>query len=70
MLQKREFYIDGGWVSPAQANDFEVINPSNEEPCAVITLGGETDTNAAVAAAKAAFWDWSGTSKHERVAVV
>ena len=70
MLQKREFYIDGGWVSPAQANDFEVINPSNEEPCAVITLGSETDTNAAVAAAKRAFWDWSATSKHERVALV
>ena len=70
MLQKREFYIDGGWVSPAQANDFEVIDPSNEEPCAVITLGGETDTNAAVAAAKRAFWDWSATSKHERVALV
>ncbi len=70
MLQKREFYIDGGWVSPAQANDFEVINPSNEEPCAVITLGGEADTNAAVAAAKRAFWDWSATSKHERVALV
>ncbi len=70
MLQKREFYIDGGWVSPAQANDFEVINPSNEEPCAVITLGGETDTNAAVAAAKRAFWDWSMTSKQERVALV
>ena len=70
MLQKREFYIDGGWVSPAQANDFEVIDPSNEEPCAVITLGGEADTNAAVAAAKRAFWDWSATSKHERVALV
>ena len=70
MLQKREFYIDGGWVSPARANDFEVINPSNEEPCAVITLGGEADTNAAVAAAKRAFWDWSATSKHERVALV
>ena len=70
MLQKREFYIDGGWVSPAQANDFEVIDPSNEEPCAVITLGGEADTNAAVAAAKRAFWDWSATSKHERITLV
>ena len=70
MLQKREFYIDGGWVSPAQANDFEVIDPSNEEPCAVITLGGEADTNAAVAAAKRVFWDWSATSKHERITLV
>ena len=70
MLQKREFYIDGGWVSPAQANDFEVINPSSEEPCAVISLGGEADTNAAVAAAKRAFADWSMSAKQERIALV
>ena len=30
------------------ANDFEVINPSNEEPFATISLGYEEDTNAAV----------------------
>ena len=54
MLEKREFYINGKWVSPAKANDLEVINPSNEEPCAVISLGGEADTNAAVAATTAA----------------
>jgi len=70
MLEKREFYINGRWVSPAKANDFEVINPSNEEPCAVISLGGQADTDAAVAAAKAAFADWSVTPKEERVALV
>ncbi|USG60945.1 aldehyde dehydrogenase family protein [Sneathiella marina] len=70
MLEKREFYINGQWVSPAKANDFDVINPSNEEPCAVISLGDQADTDAAVAAAKAAFETWSVTSKEERIALV
>jgi len=70
MLEKREFYINGQWVSPAKANDFNVINPSNEEPCAVISLGDQADTDAAVAAAKAAFETWSVTPKEERIALV
>lgn len=70
MLEKREFYINGQWVSPATANDFNVINPSNEEPCAVISLGDQADTDAAVAAAKAAFETWSVTPKEERIALV
>jgi aldehyde dehydrogenase (NAD+) len=70
MLEKREFYINGRWVSPVKANDFEVVNPSNEEPCAVISLGGKTDTGAAVAAAKSVFGDWSLSPKEERIALV
>ena len=70
MLERREFYINGGWVSPAVANDLEVIDPSNEEPCAVIALGGQADTDAAVAAAKAAFPGWAATPKAERIALV
>ena len=31
MLDKRNFYINGKWVKPSKSNDFEVINPSNEE---------------------------------------
>ncbi|MCV2887597.1 aldehyde dehydrogenase family protein [Ruegeria aquimaris] len=70
MLEKREFYINGKWVAPAVANDFHVINPSTEEPCAVISLGSEADTNAAVAAAKAAFPAWMATPVAERIALV
>ena len=70
MLEKREFYINGNWVAPDKADDFEVINPSNEEPCAVISLGGESDTDAAVAAAKSVFGDWSVTPKDERTTLV
>ena len=68
LTDHRKFYINGQWVEPAVANDFEVINPSTEEACAVISLGGEADTNAAVAAAKAAFPAWAATPVAERIA--
>eukprot|EP00095_Tigriopus_kingsejongensis_P005556 snap_masked-scaffold11200_size2057-processed-gene-0.0 protein:Tk05556 transcript:snap_masked-scaffold11200_size2057-processed-gene-0.0-mRNA-1 annotation:"aldehyde dehydrogenase" len=48
----------------------DVINPSNESVVATISLGSEADTNAAVAAARAAFPAWSATSKEERLALL
>jgi len=70
MLEKRDFYINGAWVSPAKANDFAVIDPSTEEQCAVISLGGQADTDAAVNAARAAFEGWSQTPREDRVALI
>jgi len=70
MLEKREFYINGRWVAPSASNDFQVIDPSTEEPCAVISLGSEADTNAAVAAAKAALPEWMARPASERIALV
>ena len=70
MIEKRDFYINGQWVAPASSNDFEVIDPSTESPCAVISLGGEADTNAAVAAAKAALPGWMATPVEDRIALV
>ncbi len=70
MLEKRDFYINGAWVAPAATSDCEVIDPSTEEVCAVISLGDQADTDAAVAAAKAAFPAWSTTSKDDRMAVL
>ncbi|WP_025898382.1 aldehyde dehydrogenase family protein [Sneathiella glossodoripedis] len=70
MLDKRNFYINGKWVAPSSPNDFDVINPSTEEVCAVISLGGQADTDAAVAAAKAAFIPWSEKPQEERTALI
>ncbi|WP_170410739.1 aldehyde dehydrogenase family protein [Ruegeria arenilitoris] len=70
MIEKRDFYINGQWVAPSAANDFHVINPSSEEPCAVISLGAQADTDAAVAAAKAALPSWMATPVAERIALV
>ena len=67
MLDKREFYINGKWNKPSKKNDFDVINPSNEEPFATISLGYEEDTDAAVKAAKNAFVTWKESSKEERI---
>ncbi len=70
MIEKRDFYINGSWVSPQAGTDFEVIDPSTEEPFAVISLGGQADTDAAVAAARRAFPGWAATPPAERIALV
>lgn len=70
LLDKRDFYINGEWVKPAASHDLDVTDPSTEEAVAVISLGGQADTDRAVAAAKAAFPAWSKTAPAERLAYV
>ncbi|WP_456388975.1 aldehyde dehydrogenase family protein [Profundibacter sp.] len=70
MTNIRNFYINGQWVAPITANDFDVINPSNEEVCATISLGSQADTDAAVAAAKAAFPAWAAVPQAEKLALL
>ena len=70
MIEKRDFYIDGQWVAPLAPRDHQVIDPSTEDPCAVISLGSEADADRAVAAAKAAFPAWMATPPADRIAIV
>ncbi|WP_163848393.1 aldehyde dehydrogenase family protein [Pseudooceanicola aestuarii] len=70
MIEKRQFYINGEWVDPATPNDHNVIDPSTEEPCAVISLGSAADVDRAVAAARAAFPAWMKRDPAERIAIV
>lgn len=70
MIEKRQFYINGAWVDPIDGRDHHVIDPSTEDPCAVISLGGQADTDAAVAAAKDAFPSWMATPPADRIALV
>jgi len=70
MIEKREFYINGKWVAPAKARDCDVIDPSTEDVCAMISLGDQADTDAAVAAAKAAFPAWAATDPQVRLGYV
>jgi len=67
MSNQKKFYINGQWVDPRVAKDLDVINPSTEEVCGTVSLGDQADTDAAVAAARAAFSSWSVTSKEERI---
>ena len=67
MENSKQFYINGKWVDPIDGKDFDVINPSNEEVYATISLGGAADAEAAIAAAKEAFKTWAWSSKQERL---
>ena len=67
MLDKKKFYINGKWVDPIKPKDFQVINPSTEEVCAIISLGSPEDTNAAVKSARNSFETWKEVSKNERI---
>ena len=70
MIEKRDFYINGAWVKPIEARDLSVIDPSTEEPCAVISLGSAADADRAVAAARAAFPAWAATPPARRREIV
>lgn len=70
MLEHRNFYINGAWVAPVASHDHPVIDPATEETCAVISLGDQADTDAAVAAARAAFPAWAATPVAERKALL
>ena len=45
---------------------FETVNPATQEVLAEVADGGETEVNAAVAAARAAFPAWAGTPAPQR----
>ena len=70
MIENKQFYINGTWVSPASAHDYPVIDPSTENQIGTISLGDQADTDAAVAAANAAFPAWSALPVADRIAYV
>jgi len=70
MLDKRNFYINGKWIKPFKVNDFDVINPSNENTCAVISLGSEEDVNLAAKVAKESFPRWSRVEKKYKISLL
>jgi len=67
MENKKNFYINGEWVTPKSKEEIKVIDPATEENCAVITLGNKDDVNDAVNAAKNAYSSWAFSSKDERI---
>src|SRR3981081_4552273 len=69
-LKKHEYsfrpFIDGRFRDAPDAQTFASINPRNGQPIAKLTQCGQAEVDAAVAAATAAFPDWSGLTGHLR----
>jgi acyl-CoA reductase-like NAD-dependent aldehyde dehydrogenase len=61
-----KLYIDGAWVAPGGTESIEVIDSATEEVIGSVPLGTVADVDKAVAAARAAFEDWSKVSVSER----
>jgi aldehyde dehydrogenase (NAD+) len=59
-------FINGEFARFMDETYFESINPRDGSPLARLVQCGETEVNAAVAAAKAAFPSWAALSGHER----
>ena len=65
-----KFYIDGEWVDPDKESKLDVINPADESVIGQISMGGASDVDKAVAAARRAFYTFSQTSREDRVALL
>jgi 1-pyrroline dehydrogenase len=63
---RRRMFINGEWTDAAGGETTPVINPATEEVIAQVPKGTEPDVDKAVAAARAAFEDWSQTTPGER----
>ena len=70
MLEKLQMYINGEWVDSSSSETIEVMNPSNDSVLGIITAGYSDDVDRAVAAAKAAFDDFSFSSKEQRIEIL
>ena len=66
MNERQHLYIDGSWVEPNGEDTIEVVNPATEEVIGSVPVGNESDANAAVEAARAAFIGWSESTIDER----
>jgi aldehyde dehydrogenase (NAD+) len=64
------FYIDGAWCTPESGESMDVINPASEQVIGRLALGSPADIDRAVAAANAAFDEWSRTTREDRLALL
>jgi aldehyde dehydrogenase (NAD+) len=60
-------YINGEWTSSATENLHDIINPATEESIGQVAYGTSDDVDLAVAAARAAFADFSQWTVQQRI---
>ncbi len=62
--------INGEFVGAKSGEEMTIINPATEEEVGSVPKGGKADVDAAVAAAKKAFPEWSQTDPDDRAAII
>jgi malonate-semialdehyde dehydrogenase (acetylating)/methylmalonate-semialdehyde dehydrogenase len=60
-------YVGGEWQQSKGSSTMEVVNPATSEVLATVQLAEESDVNAAVAEASAAFPEWRRTPPQDRI---
>ncbi len=60
-------YINGEWVKSAAGTEHDIINPATEKSIGKVVFGTAEDVDRAVAAARAAFADYSSWSVEQRL---
>ena len=65
------FYIGGEWVAPAPgAGTHAIVDPSTEQAIGQVAMGTAQDVDRAVSAARAAFTEWSQTTREDRLVLL
>jgi aldehyde dehydrogenase (NAD+) len=64
--QPFHLFINNQWVSPANGQFLDSINPATGKPLTQVAAASSADVDAAVAAARAAFPGWSQAPGHAR----
>src|SRR5205085_563989 len=62
--------IGGEWRQAAAHEQLEVLNPATEAVVDTVPAGSREDVELAVATAKRAFAEWSGTDVEQRAAIL
>ena len=70
MQNHLKFFINGEWVDPIIPSTIDVINPATEAVYTQISAGSAGDIDLAVAAARAAFDDYSQWTVEQRLALL
>ncbi len=70
MQVKNAFFVDGEWVPVEGRDTLAVVDPATEEQIASVPAGTAEDVDAAVAAARRAFFGWASLPADERAALL
>ena len=66
-VMRKQLFINGEWRDAAGGKTIEVVNPATEEVIAEVASAEQSDVDAAVAAARAAFdGPWARLSARDR----